>query len=245
MIPRKITIGITLFGNAIYFRYIAYVKYDYQTITFIPIGREITYMINSVAYTTYHSLPIIIYRPEDTLEFIGKEKLENLFKFLEMQMRRDGTKIYKDDGVRIEYIDQESLIGQDGTTVPLVNGQPPQEQQIRVLMDISDQLGKFYPRADVTLSFYLKGGDNFIIQQIDSFMQFKYFEDYTVFSNNNIGRFIYSNMYGTFNFFLTKDFENMLSEKFRLNFPDNKSKVKIALMALEAHINFKSILYKY
>lgn len=111
---RKITIGLMLYGNAIYFRYYANTRDTEDTATFIPIGREIIYTINSISYVGYHDLPIIIYHRYHQLEMIDDEKFDRLVRAFTEQMIHAKMELYSEDGVQIEYIDQEALIGVDG-----------------------------------------------------------------------------------------------------------------------------------
>lgn len=249
---RKITIGIKLFGNDIYFKYLAYVRYGQDTNTFIPIGREIQYTIDGKEYNAFLPLPIIIYHTDHNAEIMEDKKFDELLRHFSREMERLDMNQYKDEGIKMEYINQEKIIDKDPRVVTLIRGRPPQQDQIRVLIDISDQLGEQNPNADVKITFYITGQYQdyvtidkkpFYIKQITTQMQYKYYDHYVLFFNKTIGFFRYDIITGQFDVHIYDDFQQQLLNEFVLNYPNAINQIEIYTMVLEPQLNFRSLLY--
>jgi len=245
---KKINMGIVLFGNRFYFKYLAQVKEDSLTNTFIPIGREIKYVINSMQYVTYQNIPIIIYHKYHKIEIMEEKKMTDLMIFFYRKMEQLQIKQYKEDGIKIEYIEENAVINWDPRIITLVRGKTPKQDHVRALIDISDQLFDHNPRADVQIIFYIKGHDIinanlFYIQQIDTFMEFKYDEKDLYFFNNVVGYFKYNMITGNIRFVLVDTFTQDLFKKFMLNYPNAKPMIEIYVMAIQPDVNYRSIIY--
>lgn len=243
---RKVTLGMMLFGNAIYFKYIAYVQEEKNKVIFIPLGRKINYMINSISYSTYQILPVIVYHSFENLEIRDENVFKDLLKYFELQLRILGFKIYQQDGIRIEYINQESLIGWNGTSIPLINGETPKQDHLRALIDVSDQLGRYYPRATTKITFLIKNKNKeipFYIEQKTVYFKFKYINNFIIFFNNNTGFFKYNIITGEISGTLTDDLKKYLKKLWKLNYPNLTSAISISILSLEVDINFRSIIY--
>jgi hypothetical protein len=275
---QKITIGITLYGVTIYFKYLAYVRKGYAyvkytvygealgTNTFLPIGKQVKYIINSTPYITYQEIPMIVYHQYHNVEILEEKKMAVLLRVFERKMDDLGIKMYKEDGVTINYVKQEPIIDWDPKTTILVRDKTPKQDHVRALIDVSDQLKDHNPRSDVTITFYLRGkyqdgvslginptgfrGDYqthenpFYIEQINTFMEYKYDENSLIFFNDTVGYFEYDIITGGIKSVLHQGFVNELDRQFMLNYPNAKpGELDIYVMVLEPDINYRSIIY--
>jgi hypothetical protein len=150
--------------------------------------------------------------------------------------------IYKSAGVQIQYVDAEPLMNPDRRVATLVNGVGPRQDQIRPLIDIVDQLFDHSPQADVTLTFYIKSGLMFYIEQFITRMIYDYDGKYLYFWNDTVGKIKYRILYGNIEFKLDPNFRKKIVEQFLLNYPNSNS-VEIYILAIQPNVNFASILY--
>uniref|UniRef100_A0A6C0LTI9 Uncharacterized protein n=1 Tax=viral metagenome TaxID=1070528 RepID=A0A6C0LTI9_9ZZZZ len=249
---QKITIGIVLFGKSIRFTYLSYVRTTELVNTFIPIGQEIKYIIDSVFYQTYQPLPMIVYHKNHRIEIMEEEKFDIILRFFYRKMKDLDMKLYLSNGVIIEYINQDDIINWDSRITTLVRGKVPKQNHIRALIDISDQLFDHNPRINIKITFYTKGRydpnylikeNPFYIEQINTFMEYKYDESDLIFFNNVVGFFGYNIITGEVKSKLTDELEDYLIKSFRKNFPHSVGLIEIFVMVLQIDANYRSIIY--
>src|ERR1700733_4492261 len=218
---QKITIGIVLFGKSIRFTYLSYVRTTELVNTFIPIGQEIKYIIDSVFYQPYQPLPMIVYHKNHRIEIMEEEKFDIILRFFYRKMKDLDMKLYLSNGVIIEYINQDDIINWD-------------------------------PRINIKITFYTKGRydpnylikeNPFYIEQINTFMEYKYDESDLIFFNNVVGFFGYNIITGEVKSKLTDELEDYLIKSFRKNFPHSVGLIEIFVMVLQIDANYRSIIY--
>lgn len=240
---KKITIGLLLFGNPLFFSYLAYVKKNNINNIIFPIGKKIQYTIKSNSNIVYHLLPTIIYDKNHNIRTLNDPLIKDLFRFFSEQIKLFCIDPNYNNGVKIEYINQTDIINKDDRVVSLINGKPPKQDQLRVLIDIFDQLYDHNPRTDIVITFYIKSMNKaFYIEQVTTFMQYKYDNNYIYFFNNHVGHFKYNILTGEIAFNLMKSFQNRLLNQFNLNYPHIDSNINIYVLVLQPNLNFNSII---
>jgi hypothetical protein len=242
-----------LYGYSIYFKYFAWVRENELVNIFTPIGKEIEYVIDGHTFLMYEAIPIMVYHSNHNIEVMEEQKLDLILNAFFDRLVTMGKKLYRDDGVRILYINQTPIFSSDERIVTLIRDKPPKQSVYRALIDISDQLFDHNPRADVKLVFYLEGKYKqnipgrrppFFMQYLTSFMQFKYDEHNLYFFNKDIGAFKYDIKTGMITSVLTKGTKQLLINKFLFNYtPDVTSDLKMQVMAMEINVNYRSIIY--
>src|ERR1700733_11830454 len=184
---QKITIGIVLFGKSIRFTYLSYVRTTELVNTFIPIGQEIKYIIDSVFYQTYQPLPMIVYHKNHRIEIMEEEKFDIILRFFNIKIT-------------------------------------------------------FYTKGRYDPNYLIKENP-FYIEQINTFMEYKYDESDLIFFNNVVGFFGYNIITGEVKSKLTDELEDYLIKSFRKNFPHSVGLIEIFVMVLQIDANYRSIIY--
>lgn len=258
MDTNKITIGIKLYGTKLYFKYLANVAVSQNVNIFYPIGREIKYVIystksNGIEYLAYADLPTIKYE-DHKIEILDGVKLDSILREFYHHLKKLGIKTYKDEGVEIEYINRQSILDEDPRLVTLIRDKIPKQDQIRPLIDTSDQLFDHFPKANSRISFYLRQNKNSgvnklgcapmsYIEQVDTVLGYKYDTDNIMFFDESIGLINYNLLNGNIQTKLDKDLIEKLAAKFKLNFPNSHGTMNISVMAIQLEVNYGSILF--
>jgi hypothetical protein len=151
--------------------------------------------------------------------------------------------IFKNAGVQIQYVNSEPLTNPDRRVATLVYGIGARQPQIRPLIDIVDQLFDHQPQADVTITFYVKSGSNFYIEQFITRMVYDYDVKYLYFYNNSVGHIKYHIIYGDIEFELNPNFRKKIVDQFMLNYPTASDPIEIYILVIQPSVNFASILY--
>lgn len=245
---KKVTVGIQLYSIPITYTFLAYVETTSEKKTYFPIGRQVIYVIGSETYITYADLPILVYRQHQNIEVLDDQKFNNLMMLIVEQMNKQLSIInfptYKSDGVQIQYVYQEPIIHPDSRISTLVYGMVAKQDQIRPLIDITDQLFNHNPTSHVTITFYTKSGSMFYIAQFITKMEYAYDNKYLYFFNKDVGYIKYRIINGDIEFELNPIFRKKIIDQFKLNYPNaNLSDVKLYILALQPNVNNASILY--
>lgn len=251
---RKVTIGLQLYSIPVTYTFLAYVQSNKTNtnVVAIPIGKQIIYAIMSQSYIAYTDLPIMIYRQYQWVDVKEKEKFLDVLKIIISRLNELKITTYKSSGVQLQYIYWEPLLTSDGRVTTLVAGVTPSQPIFRALIDVVDQLYDHNPKANITLTFYVVDSQTlylpelerkFYINQIVTRMEFTYDGKYLYFFNTEVGKFKYAIVTGEVHFTLTKQFQTYLLDLFKKNYTDLSPDIIISIMAIQANVNYDTILY--
>ena len=252
---KKVTVGIQLQSIPITYTFLAYVQENRNDthVVFIPIGRQVIYAIGSNTFIAHTELPVLIHRQYHTVDVMEKLKFRKMLEQIIIRLQELDTQIYKLDGIQIQYVYRESLLDSDPRITTLVANTTPKQNVVRALIDVTDQMLGRNPTAHITITFYIADVETlhvvpafkrkFYISQIVTKMEYQYDIKYLYFFNKEVGKFKYDMITGKIDFDLTKSFRTYLVDLFKRNYTTVSDNIIISTMALQADVNYGTILY--
>lgn len=222
-----ITLRIQLYGIPFSCAYLAYVSdSDDSAQSIIPIGRRVVVSDGHRTLTVYTDISPIVtqylkVRVMDDKKF--RTFLTDLFNAYKQQQQNLGVNYDKSGGVQIQYVMQNPLIDPNNSNHLLVHGQTPQQQNIRPILDVLDQLEGYSPRGTNMMTFYLNSATDpqniFYVSQYSAEMSYQYDGKYFYFMNESVGKFKYDLLTGNISFELNENFKQKMAADFKLNYP--------------------------
>lgn len=255
---QKVTLRLQLYGIPLSMMFLAEVsetKRDDMWSTsdnkFIyPIGKRIIYTTGRLTETIYLQIPRISVHNLQ-IKVIDVNLFEKIILDISSKLRKDKfIKPYQIDseyGVQIQYLFTEPLITPDDKIRTLIHGKTPQQDHIRGILDVIDQLYGYTPRGHVKITFKLTDKSNqynFYIMQIGTISNYIYDGRFFYFINRDVGKFKYNIITGDIGFELDQVFKIELARQFLLNYHQTLgSDIMINVMAIEADVSMATITY--
>jgi hypothetical protein len=251
---RKVTIGLQLNAIPVTYTFLAYVQSNRTetNVVFIPIGKQFIYAINSNSYIAHSDLSIVVYRQYQWIDVIEKEKFMKMLEIISKKLSESNILAYPSDGIQMQYIYWEPLLSPDNRVSTMVADVTPSQPVVRALIDVVDQLYDHYPKANIAITFFVADSSTlklselkrkFYVFQIMTRMEYTYDGKYLYFFNDDVGRFKYAMITGRIDFDLKPQFDKYLTDLFILNYDNLSANLVVKVIAIQANVNYDSILF--
>lgn len=235
---RYLNLNISLFGRNLSTKHLVEVHGD----TYIPIGRELSYQLDSLKDKIYVDLPTLSVN-NGILDTKDSEKIKKILNEIVSIASGMGLVMYPSYGMNIDIVSESHVIKLNQPNVTLIDGKTPNQDAYRVLIDISDQLLDHSPKIDSVLVFSLESNDNMFVARIPLELYMKYDNEKSIYFYSDQIVISYDILSGLFKYKLAKNLENELLNSHRLNFPFDKNPITVNLLAIETNVNYRSIIF--
>ena len=247
---KNITVSVVFYGNQTYLSYVGIVSDGPLVDVIIPMGSEATLFVNNNKYFVTMDIPSIIYYRNGDIEIIDKFAYDNVMLTILRIVNDNNMPIFEIDGIKIPLIKKNDILSHRIDTSILIRDRPPKQDVVRVFVDVSDQLLNGYPNIDTKITFIVRGiypqkdkNEMSHVVQISLPLLMKYDTNNIYFNSDICGAIGYDMITGKFSTALSEKLKKYLADRFKSNYPDTLATIYIYLIAIDAKLNYRSIIY--
>ena len=235
---RYLNLNISLFGRNLITKHLVKVS----GITYIPLGRQLNYRIDSLAGKIFVDLPVLSVK-NGILDTSDTDKIKIILNNIAEIASESSMVLYPSSGMNIDIISESSVIEFSTKFITLTDGKSPNQDIYRALIDASDQLLDHSPHIECSLIFSLESNDNMFVAKLPINLYVKYDNKQNIYFYSDKIVISYDLLTGIFKYKLSKKLNKELIDIHRMNFTSDKNPINIDLLAIEAYINYRSIIY--
>lgn len=237
---RYLDLTFSLFGRNIRTRHLTELrKSEYE-----PIGRQLVFKADNFTDTIYVDLPMLTFDSiTNILDTTDTDKIKNILNEIARILSDNGFVMYPGSGMDVTILEESPVIKFGSQFITLIDGKAPNQSDYRALIDISDQLQNYSPLIDCKLVFMTESNENTFVSKLPFELYMKYGDDNKIYFYSNLIVMSYDLLTGMIAHAVGKDLENKLIESHRKNFPTDKNPITINLLAIEAMVNYRSIIF--